>query len=554
MLRELRICNFIIIEDQTIPFGTGLNAISGESGSGKSVVLQALEFVLGRRGTAALIRPGAETAEVQAMFDLSGIPDRVKAELPDLVRDAGGSELLLSRSLNSAGRGKAYVNGRLATATLLEEIGGALLTISSQREHMKLLEAPYHLGLLDAFGGSEKFLAPYSERFARWSALKSEVQALEEKLTKSIFRRAELEAMVEELSAAKLRPGLRAELEQQVKRLGAGEHLIEGGQEIVEMLRADDGAIGFLRSASGKLSELSRHDSGLSELSQRLGSLKTEVDDVAGDLARYFDTLDLDERRLTEMREGLAEVARLERKYRAPDAALCELLEQSRKELEVIDNPVLLEGRRQELAVQELELSKVANDLSELRRKSGKQLCRALEKELSELGMLDAKLSARQDSVPFSPTGADRVEFLIAVNKGGEPQPLKNVASGGELSRFFLASKKTLGERTGIPVLVFDEVDAGVSGKTARAVGEKLKALSSDEQVICITHLPQVASLADHHFTVEKRRGKLTSSVIRELFGADKVDEIARMLAGYEITDAARESAKELLTSKRPRL
>lgn len=550
MLRELRISNFIVVEDQTIPFGPGFNAISGESGAGKSVVLQALEFVLGRRSSSSLIRPGCDTAEVQALFDLGAIPERIRQELPDAITETDCRELLLSRSLSAAGRARVHVNGKLGTVGLLEEIGRSLLTVSSQREHMKLLEPYYHLDLIDSYQGGAALQAEYSKLFGVWSAQSKEVAELEEKLTRSVFRRAELESVVSELGEARLRPGIRAELEAEVKRVGAGELMLSSGQELLELLRGDDGATGALRAAIVRISELVKHDDGLAEISTRLATLRTEVEEVAIDLSRYVSGVELNEERLSELRENLAEVARLERKYRAPDSALCELLEQCRRELSLIENPDSLQVRKTDLALREQELSSVAEKLSAQRRKSARALARALEKELAELGMAEAKIAVEHQLVPFTSTGIDRCELFIAVNKGAEPAAIKTVASGGELSRFFLASKTTIGGRSGTPSLVFDEVDSGVSGKTARVVGHKLRALSADAQVICITHLPQVASLADQHFTVEKRSGKVVSSIIRELTEDEKINEIARMISGFEITGAARESAKELLSSK----
>jgi DNA repair protein RecN (Recombination protein N) len=549
MLRELRISNFIVVEEQTVSFGTGFNAISGESGSGKSVVLQALEFALGRRGNSTLIRPGAEQAEVQAIFDMTELPKQALAELPDVVTEAG-AELLISRTLSRAGRSKVQVNGRLGTAGLLEEIGRVLLTVSSQREHMRLLDPQFHIELVDSYAALTPLLQRYSDEFLLWSELKKQLAELEERLSKSVFRRAELESISEELSAAKLRPGLRSELEAEVKRASAGEVILSAGQEVVDLLRSEEGAGTALRIAASRLHELSRHDQKLSEPAARLGAIRTEIEEVASDVSRYIAGITLNEERLAELRERLAEVARLERKYRAPDGALCELLEQVQQELSAAENPESLDKRRAELSISEQRLTELADELSAARRKASRKLLRSLEQELQSLGMQDAKLEVNHESVPFYHLGRDRMELLISVNKGMEPAPLRSVASGGELSRFFLAAKTTLGGRSGTPTLVFDEVDTGVSGKTARAVGEKLQALSKDSQLICITHLPQVASLADQHFTVEKRSGKVTSSLIRELSETEKVNEIARMLAGYEITGAARESAKELLSSK----
>lgn len=547
MLLDLHIKNVAIIEEQTISFGRGLNVISGETGSGKSILLSALEFLLGAKPKSHLIRTGEDELEIQAQFDLSSLPDSVRSELPDL---AQCDELALSRTLNRSGRGKVFINGKLSTVTMLSDLTAKLINICGQNQHIRLLEPRFHLALVDGFGGYTELVERYTAAYGEWRRQSDLLAEREARLEKNALRQAELEFITEELRKAAITPGLRAELEDRVKVLGRSEGLITGARELLEALRADGGLFDLLSSSGGRLAELQKLDGSLESLASRFRAARAELEEVEADLESYADRLEVNPEDLEALRERLAEVARLERKYRTHDNGLVELLQRSEGELADLQSDAGLEELRNQVGALYTVAANLAAELTEQRLKAGKRLAREVEKELAELNMAGAKLELRLEPGELGPQGRDKGEIFLATNKGEPLLELRRIASGGELSRIMLVLKKILKDRSGVNVLVFDEVDSGVSGGVARAVGQKLKQLATHSQVICITHLAQVASLADQHFLVGKRVGKRTVSVVRELSEEERIEEIARMLAGYEITPAARESARELVTSK----
>ncbi|MDC0357916.1 DNA repair protein RecN [Oligoflexia bacterium] len=548
MLCELNISNFVIIENQTISFGDGLNVISGETGSGKSIVLQALELILGGRSKPRYIRKGADSWEIQALFRLDNIPRHIFDELPDIVRH---DELVVSRSMNSAGRGKVYINGRLGTVSLLEEITRKIINICSQGQHVRLLDPKYHLELVDGFAGCREVLERYQDLYRDWKEADSYLQQLREKAEQNLLRRAELEFLVEELGAINLYPGVRQGLEAEVQKNSNAEALIRSANNISEQCNEESGLFANLGSIGSELGELEKVDGeGISEILELFHSAQAQLQELDGSLNDYVSKIDINEAKLEELRERLAELARLERKYKTDDEGLQKLLELAQAELVLFDNVENIDALAKEVEQKLAKAAQCAKELTRLRKAAARRLASSVQAELGELNMIDAQLSNTFEKCELGPKGQDRVEICIATNKGEPARPLRQIASGGELSRIMLVLKKVLREQSGVNVLIFDEVDSGVSGPVARAVGHKLKALAEQSQVVCITHLAQVASLAKHHFLVDKKVGARTKSVISELTEQEKVDEIARMLAGYKITSASRESARELLSSK----
>lgn len=554
MLTDLRIKNLAIIEEQTISFGAGLNVLSGETGSGKSIVLHALELVLGRKASPQLIRSGAAGLEVEAAFDLSAVDGAISATLPDVARECldEGGELVITRTVPREGKGKVYVNGRLGTVSLLEEIGGALINICGQTQAVRLLDPRSHIDLVDDLAGGEELRATYRAAFGKLRDLRAREEELSLRVSSFDAQRAELEESVRELSLLKLRPGIRRELESEVKRLSGAELIIQHGRQIGESIDGEAGLLVLSDRVAGELQMMHRLDDSAKELLERFQNLRTELREFERDLTRHVGAIQIDEDRLTRLRDDLAEVARLERKYRRDDAGLVALLEEYQGALRGTGGDFDVEGVRAERELVEKTVLSIGKKLSESRKRASTQLKRQVSDELAELGMPGAQLEV--SVVPHEPRewGLEQLEFLIASNRGDEPKPLRLVASGGELARITLVLKKLLRDRSGINVLVFDEVDAGVSGKVARAVGEKLKSLAKSSQVLCITHLAQVASLADRHLLVSKGGKTRVTAQIRVLSDAERVDEIARMLAGYEITPASRASARELISSKQP--
>lgn len=544
MLTELQIRNFAIIEEQSVEFGKGLNVITGETGSGKSIILGALEFILGARTKAHAVRAGADSLEVEAHFDLRNISQEIKSTLPEIAQT---EELAILRSLSTNGRSRVTINGRLGTVALLEEIAAKLINICGQNQHIKLLEAEYQLDLLDSFANNKDLREKFTKLYAQYHESSKLLKQARADSERSIMRRAELEFVVEELGKIEPKVGMRAELEAEVKRLSNGEKIRLALAQINSELTDEAGAIGALTSIGRQLHELIKIDPKIEGLNARFESALEELISCEGELVRHARSVVLDDQQLEVLRERLAEIARVERKYRLDDGELEKLLASARVELSQLSDPLHLDKLSAQVQLAQEATKKCASELTLSRAAAARTLIKDVQNELAELSMAGVRLQVEIVPQEITSKGADRIEFTIATNKGEPFKPLKLIASGGELARIMLVLKKVLRERSGVNVLVFDEVDTGVSGAVARAVGRKLRALSEQSQVICVTHLPQVASLADVHLLVGKEVGKRTISRVRILTQKERVDEIARMLAGSEITAAARASAKELL-------
>ncbi len=548
MLSELTISNFAIIERQSLSFHPGFNVISGETGAGKSIILNALEFILGGKLAATTIRSGAENLEVQALFDLSDVPPNVRLELPDM---ANGDELVVSRTLPREGRGKIFINGRLGTVSLLEEIVRKLVNICSQHHHTRLLDARFHLELLDGFCSLDTLLAEMREAHRAWSEKNRELKAVRDSQARSAVRREELEELLEELAKLPLlKDGRRVELEAEIKRLGNAERLIALGQRILSGIAGDEGISTQLKEVSGAVHEMHRLDPGFETVATAFEEACTTLAESEGSIDRYVNSLEVDGDALEDLRLELSELARLERKHRTTDDGLCALRERATAELELLLGGPGLSSLEQEVARLATAMELLAHKVRKIRQKGAKELSALVGKDLKELNMPDAVFEVKLAECDPTPSGFDKAEFLIATNRGDTANPLAQIASGGELSRVMLVLKKLLRERSGVNVLIFDEVDTGISGGVARSVGQMLKEISQQSQVVCITHLPQVASLSDRHFLVNKELGKRAVTVVKQLSEEEKVDEIARMLAGYHITDTSRASARELIASK----
>ena len=544
MLTELQIRNFAIIEEQSVEFGSGLNVITGETGSGKSIILGALEFILGARTKAHAVRAGAESLEVEAHFDLRELSDDIRAVLPEI---AQCDELAILRSLNTNGRSRVTINGRLGTVALLEEIASRLINICGQNQHIKLLEGDYQLDLLDSFAANKEVRDRYGKLFVQASEAARLLKQARSDSERSIMRRAELEFVVEELGKIEPRAGMRAQLEAEVRKQSNGEKICAALAQISSQLADDSGPISRLKSIARQMHEVAKLDLALEAQQNSIDRALEELLECEGDLVRHARQVNLDDQGLEALRQRLAEIARVERKYRIDDAGLEALLAAAQLELSQLSDPLHLEKlNSQALSTREAAIA-CATELSISRGTAARALAREVQNELAELAMAGVRLKVEITPQEMSAHGCDRVEFTIATNKGEPFKPLKLIASGGELARIMLVLKKVLRERSGVNVVVFDEVDTGVSGAVARAVGMKLRALAEQSQVICVTHLPQVASLASVHLLVGKEVGKRTVSRVRILSQKERVDEIARMLSGSEVTAAARASARELL-------
>ena len=559
MLRELRIENLLLIERAELRLGEGLNAITGETGAGKTVLAHSLDLLMGGKPRSGIVRPGAEEAWVEGVFDLpAGLLEEPElAEIAERLPE-GEDEVVLGRRVSAGGRSSAFVAGRAASASDLKLLGSRLLAFFGQHEHRKLTICSTQAEVLDGFAGAKHLRLRDEYREAHRECLRragelAELRELDGSRTRDLdlhrYELAEIEALAPD---AEEEEGLLGERERLRHAEGLREAAV-GAQTVV--LGADEeggGAAGALAQAEALLQGAGGVDAGLDALSTRLSALAIELGDVAGELRSYLDGLEADPGRLASLEERLDALDRLQRKHGGSVESVLAHAEHCRAEIERLENAEE-RGAVAEAALAEAEAqrSRLASKLSSTREKVKEPFEAAVAGELERLSMPGATLEVvlEPHSDGFGPNGAELVELRLAPNPGLEPAPLREAASGGELSRVMLALSG-YGGAAGAGTLVFDEIDAGVGGKTARAVGERLRALGEGRQVLCITHLPQVASLASTHFTLEKDvSGERASATVRRLDGEAVVDEIRRMLGGEDSDEAATRHAQELLAA-----
>jgi DNA repair protein RecN (Recombination protein N) len=559
MLRELRIENLLLIGRAELRLGEGLNAITGETGAGKTVLAHSLDLLMGGKARPQIVRPGAEEAWVEGVFDLPKglLREPEMAEIAErLPEDA--DEVVLGRRVSASGRTSAFVAGRAASASDLKLLGGRLLAFYGQHEHRKLTISSAQMDVLDGFAGAEHLQVREGYRAAHRECLRLAAE-LEELRERDGSRERDLDLFRYELSEIEeVAPDLAegADLASERERLDHAEGLREAaaGAQAAAIGAEEDGggAVGALSQAEALLQGVGGVDAGLDALAARISALAIELGDVAAELRGYLDGLEADPGRLAAIEERLEALDRLQRKHGGSVESVLAHAEHCRVEISRLENA---EQRWAEveaaLAEAEAHRAKLGAKLSKGRAKAAAPLQREVAAELERLAMPGAQLEVVLEPHPdgFGLGGAETVELKLAPNPGLEPAPLRDAASGGELSRVMLALSG-FGGGAGAGTLVFDEIDAGVGGKTARAVGERLRALGEDRQVLCITHLPQVASLAETHFTLEKDvSGDRASASVRRLDGEGVVEEILRMLGGERSDEAATRHARELLAA-----
>ena len=554
MLVHLAIQDLAIIASTAMDFGEGLNVITGETGAGKSIAVGALNLVLGGRAKSTSIRLGCDQAEVQALFRIKR-GSEIAARLRDLEliddTEHETAELVIRRIISRNGRGRVWINGVLVNVSTLAELSRGLVDISSQHEHATLLDASAHLDLLDRFGELAEVRSAYQVTWEALSKAKQLLQGLEtqdsERLQREDYLRFQLQEIDELNPVADEEDTLRAERDRlaHAKRLRATSHAIE-----YELTGRPQSVQEILVEAGRQLAELSALDATLSPLADRLEEARIELNDIAYELRGYGDQVALDPSRLENVEERLHALIRLSRKHGLDPAGLIEKASALRAEiaeLESLDQAISEARERVEEA--QTRAATQAKRLSKARAKTAEKLSREVETQLTNLAMQGASIRfATTPKESLGPQGQESGQILIQTNTGEGFKPLVKVASGGELSRVLLALKSVLAEADDVYVGVFDEVDTGVGGAVADIVGSKLAELAQHRQVIAITHLPQIASQAAHHLSVSKRteEGRTRTSVTA-LSRADRIDEIARMLGGVEITDKTREHAAELL-------
>jgi DNA repair protein RecN (Recombination protein N) len=551
MIRHLSIRNFVIIESLDVSFGPGLTVLTGETGAGKSILVDALTAILGGRSGPDVVRSGAERATVDGVFDLSGAPALAEAAAMAGYPCEGG-ELLLSREIAAEGRSTCRINGRPAALSALRALAEELVDLHGQHEHQSLLSVPRHMDILDDWSGPErlKLRQEAAEAYRQVKDLEEERTAL----LRDERERAQLADLyrfqVREIASAALESGEEEQLAQECLRQANAQRLREAAHAAAAALREENlGVLDRLAEAVHVLRSASDTDPALAAPAAALESARYDLEEAARELARYSETLEVDPERLAQLEARLDLIRQLKRKYGdtveqvlvygAEAADRLEALEHHEERLAEIENALMRARQR---------LKELCGTLTTARQADAERFARAVCAELSDLGMEKTRFEVEVTAAEPGPRGSDRVEFLIAPNPGEPLRPLARTVSGGEVSRVMLAIKSAMARQDPLPTMVFDEIDVGVGGRTAFAVGSKLHRVSRSAQVLCITHLPQIAARGDWHLYIEKHvMGERTTVALRPLEGEERVREIARMLSGDKMTETALRHAEELL-------
>ncbi|MCC7442943.1 MAG: DNA repair protein RecN [Bdellovibrionales bacterium] len=554
MLDRLKIKNIAVIDETEIPFRKGLNILSGETGAGKSIVINAIGLILGGRATAELIREGCEEGVVEGLFDLSDLP-WMRERLERLGFSPDADELLVKRVVSAAGRHRIYVNGELATAAILHELCEGLVDLCGQHEHQSLIKPQTQMDLLDRYGSLLERAARARASFISVRDLRAELESLRSSEEERSRRLGFLEFQIQELRAADLKPGEDESLQTEKRLLQSTEFRLQLGEHIRQSLEGEpEGVLDPLRGAVAKARALADVDPSTRAILEGMERAAAELEEALLEVSRYLDAAELNPDRLQAVQDRLATLADLRRKYGASVNEMLATAARLEAELSALGHAGnRIEALQTDLEKGEAELYKLGKDLSAARRKAAKLLSDSVTGELKDLKMPDAvfeaQLESREDLTLWSAWACgDLIQFLIQTNRGDKSRPLGKVASGGELSRIMLAIRRVIADKGGIGVYLFDEIDAGIGGQTAFEVGRKLASVAKFNQVICITHLPQVAAFGDHHLSVRKEAaGRRTVTRVLELDAKERKAEIARMLAGPQITKTSLQSAGELL-------
>jgi DNA repair protein RecN (Recombination protein N) len=549
MLTDLHIRHFAIIERLHVSFRDGFNVLTGETGAGKSIIIDAVALILGGRASPDMVRTGESEAIVEAVFDLSDKP-LLRRELAE--SGFGDEEdLLVKRIVNPTGRNKIFINGSLAKLSQLQPLTSRLMNIYGQHEHQSLQRVEHHLAMLDRFAGLSEEVASYGRVFEQVQKQVGHLQALEEAEQQRRERLEHLEYQQRELAAASLRSGEEEELLAERRLMQNSERLVRVAERGYETFYASEGAISEqLDTIAGELEKLSEVDSFLSGPAEELRNALYVLEDVAFKLREYAGRVAFDPGRQAEVERRLDVISGLKRKY---GMSAGEILDHAATIEEQIDDLLHADARREDLqkklAVDQEALRRKAQDISTRRYEAAERLRGAVEEQLADLAMQRATFEMRLFPLEEpGPLGMERGEFYLAPNAGETAKPLAWIASGGELSRIMLALRRAAPGGDEISTLIFDEVDAGVGGVAASAIGAKLRDIAAQAQVLCVTHLPQVAACADHHYRVQKQEkdGRTFTELIA-LHGEQRVEEMARMLGGAQVTERTMEHAREII-------
>ncbi|MDZ5615237.1 DNA repair protein RecN [Achromobacter xylosoxidans] len=545
MLRTLHIRDFVIVEQTEIHFGPGFTVFSGETGAGKSILIDALALALGERGDVSVLREGAARADITAVFDT---PPALRAWLAEREIDAD-DELALRRVIDAQGRSRAYINGTPATVAQLRELGDSLVDIHGQHAHQSLMRPEAQRDLLDAHGGHGELRQGVAQAWKQWRALARQLELAEKDAAGLAAERERLQWQVDELDRLGLAPDEWDALQSEHTRLSHSQSLLDGATQILDALDGEgDSAHHRLTAANQRIQQMLRHDTGLQGIYDELESARIAISEAVSDLNNYVSRVDLDPRRLADVEARLSAVFETARKFRTEPEALCALRDSLHAELSALQAAADIDALRAQTQAAQAQYDAAAAKLTTARRKVAKDLGKQVTQAMQTLAMQGGKFEPTLAAAAPSAHGNEHVEFLVAGHAGTTPRPLAKVASGGELSRISLALSVIASRAARVPTLIFDEVDSGVGGAVAEAVGKLLRELGERHQVLCVTHLPQVAACGNNQFLVSKTESRgTTRSRIEELDDGARVEEIARMLGGIKLTATTREHAREML-------
>ena len=556
MLQELTIDNLAIIDHLSLEFDDHMTVLTGETGAGKSIIIDAVSLLAGGRGSQEFIRKGDEKLSLQGQFEIPKLPGYV-AQLDELGISHDDGALIISREIHRSGRNTIRVNGTLVNAATLKQLGSGLVDIQGQNEHQLLLRPEAHLGMLDQFANAkvQPLLASYQEQYQEYRRLEAAVNQKKANEQQWAQRLDMLRYQVKEIGDADLRADEEDELIAERKRLEHFQQIATTLQQVVGVLNDDEEApvLDQVATIMNAAQEIAPFDPEYDDLAQSLSDAYYSLQDVANQAGHQLDSLEFDEERLATINARLATIADLEHKYGESLADVLAYYDQIKEELTdmeaAADSGSDLEER---LNAVQADLLNQGNALSQVRQTAARKLAKQVHTQLKELYMDKAVFEvnfAKTKKPVFSATGIDQVEFYIQTNPGEAMGPLARIASGGELSRVMLALKTIFAQGEGVTSIIFDEVDTGVSGRVAQAIADKIRLIAEGSQVLCITHLPQVAAVAQHHLLIQKRvHDQRTTTSVTPLNTNQRVEELARMLAGDTITKLAREHASELLT------
>lgn len=552
MLRSLQIRDFVIVERLELEFERGFTALTGETGAGKSILIDALALALGERGDASVIRQGAERAEISAEFTLAA-KSPLKAWLSenDLVGD--DDVCLMRRVIDAGGRSRAFINGRAATQAQLREAGEYLIDIHGQHEHQSLMRPAAQRQLLDAYGGLDDAASAVTKAWRTWQELRQHLTRLETDAAAIAAEREDLEWKVREMAALNLEPAEWAELQGEHRRLAHAQSLIEGAQFALDLLsEGEQSGQSLLAQVSSRLDHLQEFDARLKEIVDVLGAAQAQAQEAVYMLRDYQQRLDVDPARFRQVEQRLEAVHDCARKYRLTPEALPDALEAARKRLQELDAGSDIGAVRERAAAAQASYAAAAAKLTAGRKKAAKKLSQRVTDAMQTLAMAGGVFEIALNPLEAGGAqGAEQIEFMVSSHKGVAPRALAKVASGGELSRISLALQTASSEVAAVPTLIFDEVDVGIGGRVAEIVGRMLADLGTKYQVMCVTHLPQVAASAGQQWQVSKSNaGSRTVSRVAVLDAEGRVEEIARMLGGVKITETTRKHAAEMLNTK----